>query len=214
MKGIQQGTKQHNRSSKKRKLSPKGKMNSSKEFIPRKGKVIERPTPPWGRFISPRENGENDAGRFRERSLRKTTFSLRGKFTPLNGKIVGKVNSLRIKAGERHVYHLKLMFPKGGPISPRYKMKFTKDNFTSPRGRLFSLKENIVDKFTSLRNLERERHVFLAIPIFLRGRPSSPRKEAADKEKHVRYIIPLVISPSQRWHVVQHKFFSQRLSRT
>ena len=106
------------------------------------------------------------------------------------------------------------MFPKGGPISPRYRMKFTRDNFTSPRGRLFSLKEKIVDKFTSLRNLAGDRHVSPAILVFLRGRPSSPRKEVVEKEKHMRYIIPPVVSPSQRWHVVQHKFFSQRLSRT
>ena len=30
----------------------------------------------------------------------------------------------------------------------------------------------------------------------------------------MRCIIPLVVSPSQRWHVVQHKRFPQRLSRT
>ena len=47
-----------------------------------------------------------------------------------------------------------------------------------------------------------ERHVSLAIPIFVRGRPSSPRDEVAEKEKHVRCIIPPVVSPSQRWHVV------------
>ena len=36
IKGIQHGTKQHNRLSKKIKLSPKGKMNSLEEFIPPK----------------------------------------------------------------------------------------------------------------------------------------------------------------------------------
>ena len=30
----------------------------------------------------------------------------------------------------------------------------------------------------------------------------------------MRCIIPHVVSPSQRWHVVQHKNFSQRLSKT
>ena len=114
VKGIQHRTKQHNRFSKKRKLSPKGKTNSLEEFIPPKEKVVERSTPPWGRFISPREN---DAGMFREYSARKRVVSPRDKFTLLNGKIVGKVNSLRKKVGERHVYYLRLMFPKGGPIS-------------------------------------------------------------------------------------------------
>ena len=63
MKGIQQRIEQHNRSTKKRKLSPKGKANSLEEFIPPREKVVERPTPPQGRFISSREN---DAGKFTE----------------------------------------------------------------------------------------------------------------------------------------------------
>ena len=94
------------------------------------------------------------------------------------------------------------MFPKGGPISPRYKMKFTRDNFTSRRGRFFSSKEKIADNFTSLRNLAGERHVSLAIPVFLRGIPNSPREEVAEKEKPRICIIPPVLSPGQRWHVV------------
>ena len=81
-------------------------------------------------------------------------------------------------------------------------MKFTKDNFTSLRGRFFASKEKIVDNFTSLRNLARERHVSLAIPVFLRGSPSSPREEVAEKKKHVRCIILHVVSPGQRWHVI------------
>ena len=134
--------------------------------------------------------------------LKKKTFSLRGKFTPLNGKIAGKVNSLRKKARERHVYPLRPMFPKGGPISPRYRMKFTKDNFTSPRGRFFSSGEKIVDNFTSPRNLAGERHVFHAKLVFPRGRPSSLMEEVAEKEKSVRCVIHPVVSPSQMWHVV------------
>ena len=51
----------------------------------------------------------------------KKDFSPRGKFTPLNDKITRKVNSPRKKAGERHVYPLRPMFPKDGLISPRYK---------------------------------------------------------------------------------------------
>ena len=87
------------------------------------------------------------------------------------------------------------MFPKGGPISPRYRMKVTKDNFTSPRGRLFSLREKIANNFTSPRILVEERNVSPTIPVFPRGRPSSPREEIAEKEKSVRCIIPLVVSP-------------------
>ena len=101
------------------------------------------------------------------------------------------------------------MFPKGGPISLRYRMMFTRDNFTSLIGRLFSSREKIADNFTSLRKKARERHVSPARPIFPRGRLSSPREE-----KHVRCIIPPMVSPSQRWHVVQHKKFPQRPSRT
>ena len=87
-------------------------------------------------------------------------------------------------------------------------MKFTRDNFTSLRGRYFSSKEKIANNFSSLRNLAGERHVSLAIPFFLIGRPSSPREEVVEKEKHVRCIIPLVVSLGQRWHMVQHKKIS------
>ena len=210
MKRIQHGTEQHNQFSKERKLSLKGKSNSPEEFVPHREKVIERPTLPWGRFSSPREN---DAGRFRECSSRKRAFSPRGKFTPLN-EIAGKVNSSMKKARERHVYPLRPMFPKGGLVSPRYRMKSTRYNFTSQRGRFFSSKEKIVDNFTYPRNLAGERHVSPTRPVFLRGKPSSPREEVAEKEKPMRCIIPLVVSPGQRWHVVQHKKFPQRLSRT
>ena len=77
-------------------------------------------------------------------------------------------------------------------------MKFTRENFTSPRGRFFSSREKIANNFTSPMNLAGERHVSPAIPIFPRGRPSSLREEVVEKEKHVRCIIPLVVSPSQR----------------
>ena len=60
-------------------------------------------------------------------------------------------------------------------------MKFTRDNFTSPRGRFFSSKENIADNFTSPRNLVGERHVSLAIPVFLRGRPISSRYKLSSR---------------------------------
>ena len=93
-------------------------------------------------------------------------------------------------------------------------MKFTRDNFTSLRGRFFSSKENIAYNFTSPRNLAGEGHVSPARPVFLRGRPNSPREEVTETENHVRCIIPLMVSSGQRWHVVQHKKFPQRLSRT
>ena len=60
VKGIQQGTEQHNQFSKKMKLSLKGESNSPEEFVSHREKVVERPTPPWGRFSS---SMENDAGR-------------------------------------------------------------------------------------------------------------------------------------------------------
>ena len=212
VKGIQQGTEQHNQFSKKVKLSPRGKMNPLEdEFVPLREKVIEKPTPPWGRFISPRNK---DVVRFRECCSRKRAFSPRGKFNPLNDKIVGKANSPGKKVGKRHVYPLKPVFPKVGPISPRYRMNFTRGNFTSPRGRFFSSRENIADNFTSPRNLTGERHVPPAIYVFLRDRPDYRREEIAEKENPMRCIIPPMVSPSQRWHVVQHKKFPQRLSRT
>ena len=212
MKGIQQRTKQHNQFSKKRKLSLRGKTNSPEdEFVHLREKVIEKATLPWGRFISLRKN---DVGRFRECSLKNIAFSPRGKFAPLNDKIVGKVNSPRNLAGERHVYPLRHMLPKGGPLSPRYKMKLTGDNFTSLRGRFFSSKENIADNFTSPRDLAGERFVSPTRPVFLRYRPSSPREGVVEEENPMRYIIPPMVSPSQRWHVLQHKQFPQRLSKT
>ena len=84
-------------------------------------------------------------------------------------------------------------------------MKFTKDNFTSPRGRFFSSREKITNNFTSPSNLARERHVSPTTHVVPRGRPSSLMEEVVEKEKVVRCIIPLVVSPSQRWHVKQHK---------
>ena len=182
---------------------------------------------------------ENDVGRFRECSSRNKDFSLRGKFTPLNDKSTGKVTFSREKARERHVYPLMPIFPKSGLISPRYRMMFTRDNFTSPRVRFFSLREKIVDNFTSPRHKVGERHVYPVRPVFPRGGPSSPRykvmsprykftspkdmvgnkpvfsrEEVSEKEKPMRCIIPPMVSPGQRWHVVQHKKFGQRLSRT
>ena len=69
-----------------------------------------------------------------------------------------------------------------------------RDNFISPRGKFFSSRENIADNFTSPRNLVVERHVSPTIPVFPRGRPSSPREEVVEKEKPLRCISPLVIA--------------------
>ena len=68
-------------------------MNSLEEFIPHREKVVERPTPPWGRFISPR-----------------------GKFPHLNDKILGKVNSRRKKAGKDMFIPSGLCFQKVDPF--------------------------------------------------------------------------------------------------
>ena len=89
VKGIQQGAEQHNQFSREMRLSLKGKMNSLGDgFVPLREKAVERPAPPWGRFIASRKN---DVGRFRECSSRRKAFSPRGKFTPPNDKVVGKV---------------------------------------------------------------------------------------------------------------------------
>ena len=57
-------------------------------FVPPKEMAIERPTPPWGRFTTIREN---DASKSKECSSRNKDFSPRGKITPPNDKVVGKV---------------------------------------------------------------------------------------------------------------------------
>ena len=133
-----------------------------------------------------------------------------GKFTPLNDKDVRKVIVLRERAEGG--------FPRGGSgdrVVPLSKRRFLQeDRITSRRGILFSSREKIADNFTSPREKAGERHVSPTIPIFPRGRPSSLREEVTEKENHVRCIIPFVVSPGQRWHVVQHKNFPQRLSKT
>ena len=121
MKGIQQETKQHNQFSKERKLFPRGKMNSpGYRFVPYRKMVIERPTPPWGKFTMPREN---DACRFREYSSRNIAFSLRGKFTPPKGrffppreKIVDNFTTPKKKAREGHVSPVMTFFQEVDPV--------------------------------------------------------------------------------------------------
>ena len=90
-------------------------MNSPRDgFVPLKEKAVERPTPPQGRFIAPREN---DADRFKECSSRNKAFSPKGKFTPPNDKVIGKVIVPRNKAN-------KLVFPR-----ERVKGKFLRDGY-------------------------------------------------------------------------------------
>ena len=93
-------------------------------------------------------------------------------------------------------------------------MKFVKDNFTSPRGRFFSSKKKIADNFTSPRNLVGERDASPTRPDFLRSRPCSRSEEVVEKEKPMRSIIPPMVSPGKRRHVVKHKKFPQKLSKT
>ena len=95
------------------------------------------------------------------------------------------------------------------------------------------------DKFISPREKAGKGRVSPIRPIFPKGGPSSPsykvmsprykftsskdmvgnkiffsREGVAEMERHVRCIIPPRVSPSERWHVVQHKKFPQRLSKT
>ena len=165
MKGILQETKKHNLFSKEMRLSLKGKMNSPRDrFLPPKEMAVERPTPPRGRFTSPREN---NVGRFKECSSRNQAFSPRGKFTPPNDKVVGKV---LVQEGK---------FPRAGScnrvVSLSKKRFLPKNRITCPNGRFFSLREKIADNFTSPRELAGKGHVPLVKHVFPGGGPSSPR---------------------------------------
>ena len=80
---------------------------------------------------------------------------------------------------------------------PQVRHVFPRGGPSSPRYRMMSLRE----KFTSTKDTVGNK------PIFSRER-------IAKMERQVRCIIPPRVSPSQRWHVVQHKKFPQRLSRT
>ena len=46
------------------------------------------------------------------------------------------------------------------------------------------------------------------------NKPIFSRERVVEIEKPLRCIIPLKVSLGQRWHVVQHKKFPHRLSRT
>ena len=190
-------------------------------------------TSPWGRFIALREN---DTGKFRECSLRKRAFFPRGKFTPLNDKVVWIVTVLRERVEGR--------CPRVGyedRFVPLRKIRFLQeDRITPPKGKIFSLGEKIAGNFTSPRKKERERHVSPVSPIFPKDGPNSSRykmmftkdkfislrgnggkghvspvmlivpkggpnylrKGVVKKERCVRCIVPPMVSPGQRWHVV------------
>ena len=116
-------------------------MNSSVDgFVPLREKVVERPTSPWGKFTTSKEN---DAGRFKEHSSRKRAFTPRGKFTPLNEKIVRKIVVPRKKANEPVFSRERVedKFLRGGygdRVVPLSKRRFMpKDKITSPKGRFF-----------------------------------------------------------------------------
>ena len=47
-----------------------------------------------------------------------------------------------------------------------------------------------------------------------RDKFTSPRERVAKMDRHVRCIIPPRVFLGQRWHVVQHIKFPQRLSKT
>ena len=63
----------------------------------------------------------------------------------------------------------------GDRVVPLSKRRFiSEDRITPPNGRLFPPKKKIVDNFTSSRAGERG-HVLPVKPVFLGGRPSSPK---------------------------------------
>ena len=82
--------------------------------------------------------------------------------------------SPREKTWERHIPPVRPIFPRDGPSSPRYKMMFPKDKFSSP-------KDMVGNK-----------------PVFSRERVVEMERVPR------RCIIPPRVSLGQRWHVVHH----------
>ena len=152
-------------------------MNSPGDgFVPLREKVAKRPTPPWYRFIAPREN---DAHKLRECSSRNIAFSLGSKFTPPNDKDAWKVTVPRKKANKPVFLRERVerRFPRGGfwdRVVPLCKIRFMPEN-TPPKGRFFLTREKIIDNFTFLKEKAGEGHVLPVRSIFLRGGPTSPR---------------------------------------
>ena len=46
------------------------------------------------------------------------------------------------------------------------------------------------------------------------NKPVFSRERVVEMKRPVRCIIPSMVSPDQRWHVVQYKNFPQRFSKT
>ena len=92
-------------------------------------------------------------------------FSLRGKFTSLNDKAVGKVTIPRKKANKLIFPRERVegIFPRGGfgdRVVPLSKRRFmAEDRITAPKGRFFPPREKITDNFTSSKENVREGHV-------------------------------------------------------
>ena len=113
--------------------------------------------------------------------LRNKAFSPRGKFTPPNEKVVGKVNFPRKKVNNPVFPRERAegRFSRDGyrdRVVPLSKRRFLpEDRITPPKGRSFPLIENIIDNFTSSREKAGKGHVPPIRHVFLRGRPSSPR---------------------------------------
>ena len=144
-------------------------MNSLRDgFVPLREKdVVERDTSPWVRSTTPREN---DTDKFKECSSRKRAFSPRGKLTPPNDKVVGKVTVFSRK-------RIKNRFPRRGSrdrvVPLRKRIFLLKDRITPPKGRFFSLGEKIVNNLTFPRKKVGEGHVSPVKPVFPRGGPIS-----------------------------------------
>ena len=122
-------------------------MNSRGDrFVSPKEMATEMPTPPWDRFTTPREN---DASKFREYSSRNRDFFPRGKITPPNEKVVGKVIVPRKKANKLGFPRERAegRFPRGGfrdrviPLSKR--RLFLEDRITPPKGGFFPQKKRL-----------------------------------------------------------------------
>ena len=58
------------------------------------------------------------------------------------------------------------------------------------------------------------RDKLISLKDMVGNKPVFPRERVAEIERYVRCVIPPRVSPGQRWHVVKHKKFSQRLFRT
>ena len=100
-------------------------------------------------------------------------------------------------------------------------MMFTRDKFISPKGKdkkrtcFFNQTCFLKGGPGSLRYIVMSfRYKFTSSKDMVGNKPVFSREEVVEKERPMRCIIPPMVSPGQRWHVVQHKTFPQRLSMT